>query len=174
MQTRLFKIIILILFNFTLYSCISYKRSSTKGNIVYYETFYINDSTMQYFIKPLEFKSTSKLLIDYTFRKSNKTFSDVTMNFSYVGLQKSEIDTFLLIYDTLTNKNLINKLMYKEVINNSYIYRYNSTIKYIDLNKFLSSDNYKIKIKDEIFLPSKSTIKKIKKIKLNLFDFELK
>lgn len=168
------KIIFLLLLMFTMVSCITFKRSSTKGSNTYYETFYINDTTLQYFIKPIEFQNSSKFIADFTFRKSKQNISDITMNFSCVGKQKMEIDTVYLISDNRTYSIPINKLLFKELQKNIYTYRYGTTITFNNFNDIFSSVNPKIQVNDNIYLPTKKTYKNINKIKIYLLDFELK
>jgi len=174
MKTKLLKIILTLIFFSFLSSCITFKRNSTRKSKACYETFFINDSTMQYFIKPLEFKNSSKINIDFTFRKYNKSFSDVTMNFSCIGFQKNIVDTIYLMSNTIKYSIPVNKLMFKEMKKNIFTYRYNSITKFEILNDFFSSDNPQIQINENVYLPTKSTIKRKKQIEIQLFNFEFK
>jgi len=165
--------IVLFLFLTSLTSCITFKRNASKGSNSNYETFYINDSTMQYFIKPIEFINQNQVFIDFTFRKTKLTFSDVTMNFTFISQNKRNIEKLDLICSKIRYSIAIKKMMYKETKNNKFIYRYNTIISFNELNDFLLSAEPIIEIDNEIMKSTKKTIKMLSRIKSDLFEFEL-
>jgi len=168
-----FKFIILCLFIANFISCVTFKRNATKSSNTNYETFYVNDSTMQYFIKPIGFINNNEVLVDFTFRKTKSEFSEVTMNFSYLSQNKSNIEKLVLICGNIRYSYPIKKTIYKETKNSKFIYRYNAIINFTDLHDFFLSADHSIEINNEILKPSAKVIKKINIIKANLFEFEL-
>lgn len=167
------KYIILCFFLANLVSCITFKRNSSKSGSTNYETFYINDSTMQYFIKPIEFTNQNHVIVDFTFRKSKFLISDVTMNFSSISNNENNIEELDLFCNNITHLILINKMLYKEKNNNNFIRRYSTVIKYNQLSDFFLSTEMYLKVNNEIFKPSKKARNRINKIKTDLFEFEL-
>jgi len=172
MKSKKFHFLLLIVF-FCSTSCISIRKGSTKGAELDYESFFINDSTTQYFIKPLDFIGDKQFSCDFTFRRSGSVNSETTMNFSCFSTFNQPIDTVYLI--TSSNRYLIinSKLLYKERIEKSFHYRYSTTISFGQLKEFFQSPQQGVLI-DQSYLKMKpATRKKINRIKTNLFEFEL-
>ena len=92
-------ILLLLMFS----GCLSIKPSTTKSGKNYFETFYVGEEGIQYFIKPILFKdekSKEDLILDITFRYKNEIKDSAIVNFSI----KSTI-----IYKTIDSLKLSNK-----------------------------------------------------------------
>ena len=174
MLTRIIKFLVII--SIINVSCVGMKhQASNKSQSVNYETFYINDSTMQYFIKPLMFKAENKdkTEVDFTFRSSAGDVNQVTMNFSIISNTKQPKTEFILLKGDTLHKVTVDKKLYQELKDNKCVYRYSSTLPYADLNDFLTSDTYVLEVNKEKLFPTKATQKKVEDIILKLFEFEL-
>ena len=153
--------------------CISYKRSAVKGAKSVYETFFINDSTDQYFIKPLYFRGSAAIEADFTFRKIHNDFSEVVMNFTVIvnapqNLENLQLQTFsgLVVVSSI-------KSLYREKKDEEYVYRYSSVIEYSALKDFICSENPSIRYNDVVLFPSNQSLKVIDSLRSGLFEFEI-
>ena len=81
--------------------CMLTKTSSVKSKETLYETFYVNDTISQYFIRPLNFKNKlthQSFHIDFVFRVANNNSNDnqtsiVTANFSVLSNAPVDVNT---------------------------------------------------------------------------------
>ncbi|WP_407556888.1 hypothetical protein [Winogradskyella sp. 4-2091] len=66
------------------YSCGGIKPAATGKISKYVEDFFLGDGKMQYFVKPIDYISTTedKATLDATFRRADKKNDSVTVNFS--------------------------------------------------------------------------------------------
>lgn len=165
--------IILVFFALNFHSCIGMKKNASKKSKSYYETFYINDSTLQYFIKPIEFKGNSAISIDFTFRKTNLEFSNVVVNFSIFSEKKLNITDFKLIADKKQYHLKQIDLLYKEKKKDKYIYRYTSELEYDKTETFFNSTISTINLTNSHLLPTNKSKKAIKLLKNDFFGFIL-
>jgi len=152
-------------------SCIGIKMNASKNSKSYYETFHINDSVMQYFIKPMQFKGKLNLKADFTFKKISNRFSTVTMNFSVISNEDTPLE---LIQINSTERDSIRKinLLFKEKKKSKYKYRYTSNISYMSLYDFFSQEHQIINYNNNILLPTVKSKKIINRLYNNLFRFE--
>lgn len=154
-------------------ACAGTKQKARKGNAQCFESFYINDSTMQYFIKPITFNSNDKqIIIDFTFRKSGNTFSKVTTNFTYLTEAKADLTNLYIACDSVTYKADNKKPLYKERNKKTIKYRYSTIFDYEAIRQsFLCGNLYLIVNSDIIFSPTRRSVKRIEKLNTYIFDF---
>ncbi len=170
----LFFVFIYSLVNVLFSACLPFNKKSSKNAKSYYETFFINDSTFQYFIKPIDFYGSGKLTVDYSFRKIKRDYSHVTLNFSFISNKKNEITTLQIVTDSAENSVYDIKLLFKEKQNDNYLYRYTSKINVTSVRKMFNAKECKIFINNiSLLTPTKKSKNKIKYINNNLFGFEL-
>jgi hypothetical protein len=158
----------------SLFNCSSFKGSAALHAQQYYSTFFVNDSTTQYFIKPVEYtKEKLQVSIDYTFRKVNDGFSEVTTNFTLSDSKLAQLESLYIKTDT--NKIIpgnVNEL-YRKRTKNIYIYRFTSKIEFKDLQNIFKSSTTNISVNGSKLFPNGKSSKKIANIQSKLFDFEL-
>lgn len=139
------------------------------------EDFFINDSTMQYFIKPVSFQNQKdEVAIDFTFRKSKSNFSKCVANFSVIGVKPREATSIDLVSGTQKIRLSNLSMLFKEVSKGKFITRYSSEVAYEDLRMVF---DHKIALAlngDQNFTPSKKTVSNVMKIKESFMDFVLK
>jgi len=155
--------------------CIGIKHKPTKGSDNDYISFFINDSTTQYFIKPLTFATDdSKIWIDLTFRKSGKILSVFTCNYSIALANQLKSDNFEIQYNDKSIPFLKKQLLYKEVKKGKYEYRYSSELDAVNVLNLFENKYFSVKIDTLNFVPTRKTKSKMNKIQNNLFGFEIK
>ena len=98
MKIKFLLIVIIISFN----SCIGLRIKGKKSNKTYYEEFFIAQGVMQYFVKPLEYKSEkNNLSIDFTFRDTLSYNSFVIVNYSvFTDEAIKKIDSTFFVFNT--------------------------------------------------------------------------
>ncbi|WP_340154293.1 hypothetical protein [uncultured Winogradskyella sp.] len=77
-------LIFIAFITFSTYNCGGIKPAATGKISKYVEDFFLGDGKMQYFVKPLEYVSTTEdeSALDATFRRADKKNDSVTVNFS--------------------------------------------------------------------------------------------
>lgn len=177
------KAIPLSLFFFTfsiLISCGGIKPAGGKSGKNLYETFYVGEEGMQYFIKPLPFESkNSELFLDITFRHKDKVQDSATINFSIKGKDLiKQIDTLTLF--TVTNNIAFSlpsskiEYMFSERQKDDYVSRFSTKMPLIEIQKLFKNSEWKAILKSkEIstkeYVSTSSTQKKIQKLNQNIF-----
>ncbi|AFM05561.1 hypothetical protein Fleli_3230 [Bernardetia litoralis DSM 6794] len=166
--------------SFLLTSCGGIKPAGGKSGKNLYETFYVGEEGMQYFIKPLIFENRdSELLLDITFRHKDTVQDSATLNFSIKGKD------LIKQIDSLTLSNNINNLifsvhsanveyMFAERIKNEYVTRFSTKMPLVEMQKLFKNSEWKANIKAEEFstkeyVSTSSTQKKIQKLNQNIF-----
>ncbi|MDD2996960.1 MAG: hypothetical protein PHP99_12230 [Paludibacter sp.] len=169
------QLVLLFLITFSLGSCVTFKKSKSKGALSYYESFFINDSTTQFHIKPIEIKEQEEtILVDFTFRKSANIGSDVTMNFSVLSKKNIPLQKQIQLLANDSAFQIQNlKLLYKEKKKNQYHYRYNSTIAFENFIYLFKNPNWKMELDKILFAPTKKSEKKLNRINNDLIEFQL-
>ena len=166
----LFPLFIALLFA----SCFSQKGLSNSGKKLY-ESFFVGNEGVQYFIKPLYFKSDNdKFNLDFTFRNKNDSNSNVNINYSIKSknLIKS-IDSIQIISDLSQITLLNNKLLFKEFKGKLFQSRFNGSTTLYNLMPLFKNNNWRITVfeneENAIYLPSKKSKKAISKLNKFLF-----
>jgi hypothetical protein len=82
-------------------ACIGIKPANSSKANRYFETFYVGDEGIQYFIKPIVFSGTEKSALkgDFNFRTKGSSTSEVIFNFSILG------NSFYKSVDSIVLKN---------------------------------------------------------------------
>lgn len=150
------------------------KSGSGQGMSVrnFYTSFFLNDSTTTYFVKPVLFKaSKSDLLVDYTLKKVHGKLVHLVMNFSIISSEKipaKEISEIKFNGVSLDNF----KLMFNEPARKKHEIRFTSVLPYSNLvdMKFPISFNFEISGKQVVFQPTKKTQKILKDVQTLAVD----
>lgn len=153
-----------------LYSCSNIRFVGKKSPKKYYQEFFIDNGIMQYFLKPVVYKSSKeKLLGDFTFRDTVAENGFVVFNYSiYTKSVVKNIDSaFIIISDNkIRIKN--NERMFIDKDKNFFEIRYSAFITFYQM-KQLSENESKINVfynnSSVTFVPTKKT-----KSVLELFD----
>ena len=152
MKKKVFVLLFLLTFIVSFTSCFSLKSSSNKAKETY-SVFFIDNGVLQYFIKPLEFKSKN-----YTLYSTEPIKS---------------IESIIIKTNTNSAQIIGNERLYINKDKKGYQIRYSGTITYKQLTEFVYCENPRIHIylKNEIiFKPEKHTLKSIKIIKTEVID----
>lgn len=145
-------------------------KSSNIGN--YYTSYFVNDSTMLYFIKPMKFMApNSSISSDFTFNKIHNKTQNVTMNFSVITPNKISINSIKKI--KFNNKEVEGyKILFNESNNKKSEIRFSAPLKTEDFIKLDENSYFEISTIDlqSINKPTKKTSKVLKNIKNLILD----
>jgi hypothetical protein len=157
--------------------CLSVKPTATKSGKNLFETFYVGDDGIQYFIKPLNMKNTQnsdELKIDFTFRHKDEIKDSVVVN---VSLRSSaiykNIDSLSLSNEThkIVSDNL--RLLFNEERNDLYTSRFTTKVPLIDVVQLFDTNDWILTIHKnqapQTYIPEKNTKKAILKLQEKLF-----
>ena len=130
---------------------------------------------MQYYVKPLDFKSSDGNLIvmDITFKDHSSDSSFATINLSFIYPNKSELVDSVLFIDS--NNELIfsinnGQLMFnKPYENNSLLSRYTFSGSFQDINNLFGNNIFTIKNGKRVYKQTKKTKKEILLLQNKLF-----
>ncbi len=161
--------------------CMLTKTSSVKSKETLYETFYVNDTISQYFIRPLNFKNKlthQSFHIDFVFRVANNNSNDnqtsiVTANFSVLSNAPVDVNTLQIenVPGFVTTATC--NLLFQEKRNKKFLSRYTAKIQLGELQHLMHDNNWKIKLNNDnslIFYPVKRTQIAIKDLNNELFE----
>jgi len=159
------KLIFIIIITFI--SCTSNKK--------YFESFFVGNDGIQYFIKPIECKGSNfyKIHFDIVLRIKNSfdNKDSATLNYTVFSNENNLHENQQLIWidkiDTLKANNV--KFMFKERNREIYSYRFTSKIANSDLRKCFTNQAYQPALickfpKIVLFQYQKSSLKSIRKI----------
>lgn len=161
-----------------LFSCGGIKPGGGKSANKLYETFYVGEEGIQYFIKPLTFKGeNSELLLDITFRHKDKVQDSATLNFSIQGEELiKQIDTLTLSNSQLSSSIISSKIeyMFSERTKKGYISRFSTKIDLMNIEKLFKNSDWIINTKSKEtprkeYIFTSSTRKSIEKLNQNIF-----
>ena len=152
------------------HSCFSIKQSSTRSKAKIYETFYIDNSVIQHFIKPVIFKTIDSIqlcYIDFTYREDNwpnEELKKVTVNFSvFSNTTNRHFDVF-----KIENGNSVAiiqdyRLLFSEIQKGKNVSRYSAELSMETFKKLMLRSDWTINLKnihnDLYFYPTKKTRK---------------
>ncbi len=166
----------LLLLNFLLLltsGCMMIKPGSVKSGKNLYESYFMGNAGVQYFIKPIVFrdKSNSIFETDFTFKYLQNMEDSALMNFSIKDEYKvyKSIDTLLISNSNLTVSLYRHTLLYKEKRSKYYISRFSTKLTQKDLRLLFNDHNWVIRTKQYCFNPSKKTRKNIDKLNSSVF-----
>lgn len=163
----------IVLVSILFISCFSIKPQVSKTGVNLWEEFYVSPGVMQYFIKPLQFKSQNRNIeMDFTFRNVSDS---VTVNYSIF----SELTYFYP--DTLTISNGLKAVhicssitLVSEIDQKKYKLRQSGKISLAELKILTKDNNWAITLQnnhemDQLF-GSNKTKDKIKSVNDNLVN----
>lgn len=161
-------------------NCGGMRIGASSSRATAYETFFVGDEGLQYFIKPLLFKSENnkdKLSVDFTFKQKQEFDNNalVRVNFSIFSKEKiKDINLIEVITSNETIKIFNPELMFIENSKKQIHSRFTMEITAAQLANIFKDNNCKWQISQEkgksSFLPTKKTSKSIKKINKSIFD----
>jgi len=162
---RKYKVFILF---FIIVGCVS-KLSNKELFITLY-----TGQGLQYYIKPLEFKSSdgNLILMDITFKDHSSDSIFLTMNLSFINPKRPEVIDSVLFIDS--NNKLIfsinnGELMFNKPYKNSFLSRYTFSANLEDLNNLFMNNDLRLKNGEDIYTKTKRTNKKINTLQKKLF-----
>lgn len=154
-------------------ACFTIKPAATKTGKNLWEEFYVAQGVIQYFIKPLTFKSNSgDIIVDFTFRTNSDS---ATVNFNIIDTNPIAIPTQVSFFKdehlcTISSR----KTLLSEKKNKTFKLRQTGKIAQNDLIRLFGSNNCIISVTNNSatkdYQPAKRTEKYVVRLKSNLFD----
>jgi len=140
-----------------------------------YVALFTGKGGMQYYLKPLEFKSSdgNLILMDITFKDHSSDSSFATINLSFIYPKRSEVVDSVLFIDS--NNELIfsinnGQLMFnKPYENKSFLSRYTFNGSFQDINNLFGNNIFTLKNGKRVYKQTKRTNKKIITLQNKLF-----
>ena len=140
-----------------------------------YVDLYTGKGGMQYYVKPLEFKSSdgNLMVMDITFKDHSSDSSFATINLSFIYPNKPEVVDSVLFIDS--NNELIfsinnGQLMFnKPYKNNSLLSRYTFSDSFQNINNLFKNNSFTVKNGKRVYKQTKKTNKKIITLQKKLF-----
>jgi len=168
-------ILLIILFVVSLNSCCIMGMRGQRSTKTIYDDFYISEGVMQYFVKPITFKSKDyKFTLDFTFRDSITT-SYATCNYSLFSEEPvSTIDSAIILVDN--NQKIIIKNNKKLFVSKKkkYQIRYSGGITNNELKIFFKGTSFEVNIYNNnskiVLKPSNKTLKSIELFNKEVVD----
>ncbi len=157
-------------------SCLSEKNGSSKSGVNLFETFFVGEDGIQYFIKPLTFNDYNKnrLILDITFRYKDKIKDSVFVNISFLNTEIiRDIDSIRLSNNTATivSKNI--KYLFTERKQSKFNSRFTTKNPLLDIYRLFDNENWTITVYNKKtnskYYSSKNTKIKINKLKYGIF-----
>lgn len=147
------------------------------SNSKLFESFFVGENGIQYFIKPLEFKgdNKTKLLMDITIRMKNVNENKATVNFSIIDQKIITIIDSMIITQP-NQKILLHDIepLFFEKQKNRLVARYTSKANSEKIISYFKRTNWNIYIysvnEKYDYVSSVKTDKKIQYINANLFS----
>lgn len=169
--------IIFLLYLIVFQSCSVLKPGSKKSSKNLYETFYIGEEGIQYFIKPFSFgniNTKGRIDIDFTFRYKNEVKDSAILNLSiYEGVIIKSLDSIKFRNNVVQINQFSTQLMYNEVDNDFFKSRYTTKIPLNTLNKLFGEENWTLYLYSSQgkfqYQTGKKTSKFISSLNKNLF-----
>lgn len=143
-----YKLTLVILSLLFLYGCSSVKPTTTKSGASLFETFYVGNDGMQYFIKPLLFTDDAAkedLVMDFTFRYKDEVKDSAIVNFSIKSpfIYKS-IDSLSISNSIIEIKNERIDLLFNEKTSKVFVSRFSTKVSLKDLNQLFKSNEWDV------------------------------
>lgn len=156
--------------------CLSVKNGSANSGMNLYETFFVGDDGIQYFIKPLTFKDDNKnrLILDITFRYKDKIKDSASINISFRNSEIiRDIDSLKLSNNSVSIVNKNFKYLFAERMQSEFNSRYTTKSPLVDIYRLFDNNNWTLiiytKKKDTKYYIPDNTKKKIDKLKYGIF-----
>lgn len=166
---------LLALSGLLLTGCFGVKPTGTQKRSSLYETFFVGEEGMQYFIKPLEFvseeKNDEKMRMDFTFRHAGEASADgrVTVNLSLYSLQRISGGQDFSLQSGEKSVGLQDcRMLFQEKKKNYFHVRYTATIGMEEFIALFQKNDWRASCREEgkekHFIASGKTQKQIKRI----------
>lgn len=156
-----------------LVACAGFKGNASKYSGAHYAEFFVNDSTSQYFIKPLDFAGTGDLRIDFTFRKVKQAFPPVVVNLSILTEQPVSVREILLRAGSATLSPQDMQLLFKEKQKKYYVQRYSLVIPYEELQLFFAAAAPAVLVNEAAYSPTNKSARIMADLNRDFFGFVL-
>lgn len=177
MKSMHYKTLLVIFIALFHIGCSSIKPASVKSGKNLYETFFVGEDGMQYFLKPLLFINQadgSKLKLDITFRYKDQIKDSAILNFT---IQSPKIFKHLDFIEIKNSSFSIAQqhieLLFNEINKNDFLSRFSTKTSLENLNKLYQNNDWIIEIKNNkqtyVFKASKKTTKSIDILREKLF-----
>lgn len=158
---------------FLLTSCLSIKPGATKTGKKLWEEFYVSDGVIQYFVKPLTYKSTvGEFKADFTFRTNSDS---VTINYSLIQIVPIIIPEHISFSSKQKNFQIKSaKTLLNEKFKKGYQLRQSGKISMNDFKNLITENTLEAIVRNgtgaTIYYPSKKTTKQCNSLNNNLFE----
>ena len=155
--------------------CYSFSQSGRSGKL--YQSFYVGEDGVQYFIKPLKWKNdaNSSFEADFTFRYKEGTSNDASVKMTLVEGIKLVKSVKKITISSSTGSVSLDSLstLFLEKAGDNYVKRVSAHCSFEDLRSMFESDEWKIEVEGHgkaVFedTPSK-TQKKIARLNTDVF-----
>jgi len=174
MQYKSLLVIIIALFHI---GCSSIKPASIKSGKNLYETFFVGEDGMQYYLKPLLFinqTNGSNLKLDITFRYKDQIKDSAILNFTIQSTEIFKNLDFMEIKNSsfsVSQQNIV--LLFNEIKKNDFLSRFSTKTPLENINKLYQKNDWFIEIKNgsqtDVFKASNKTNKSIDILRKKLF-----
>jgi hypothetical protein len=162
----------LILFS----GCFGMKNSSVNSGKNLFETFFVGDDGIQYYVKPLLFTDVNKnrMMLDLTFRYKDTVKDSATVNISFMNTEIiRDIDSLIISNNLISVQYKQFKYLFSERMRSDFNSRYSTKCPLVDLYKLFDQNNwiltvYSKGVRSEYGTPQ-NTMKKIDKLKYEIF-----
>lgn len=174
---NVFRCLSILTLTIFLSSCKGIKPGSNKSGKKLFETFFVGDEGIQYFIKPLTFVDSldQELILDATFRYKDQIKDSSTVNFSLLKKDIFKgIDSLFLVNEVSSVRIREVGFLFTERKKDLIVSRFTSKVSLHDLNQLFKNPKWSVIIfKDGFgyrYKSSKSAEQKIERIKYEVFD----
>ena len=165
--------IFLIILTFFTSGCMMLRPGAVKSGKHLYESYFMGNAGIQYFIKPitLKFKNENFFETDFTFKYLRNLNDSAVMNFSikHENNLYKRIDTLLLANNNSTIHIISPTLLYNERLNHHYISRFSTKLTQREVRMLFANQNWVIRFGGVSFIPSEKTKKNINKLNDSVF-----
>jgi hypothetical protein len=161
----------------SLVSCLGIKPGGVKGAGKLYESFYVGEEGVQYYIKPIKSKGENfKIAYDFTFRYKDEVKDSTTLNLS---VYTNDIIRSLSTIQFKNSKKVLTisdiDRIFSKRDGKGFVSRFSMKCETKDVKSLFEDDEWEIIIKEEevrswSLKNSKSNQKSIRKIDFNIFS----
>lgn len=168
---KLPKLFLIALISLNVYNCVGVKPATSGKASKYVEDFFLGDGKMQYFVKSLDYISTTEdeASLDATFRRADKKNDSVTVNFSVLLKSNADINTATIESSKNEYTTEAIKTFFIEKDKEKIKHRVSIKMSFADYQKHLLNPEHTIEVTSEddssIITPTKKSNQKLEPIK---------